>query len=410
MDFLKNERTRKKLLIALAVVGVLMVVGYVFLFHVNRFHVDVQLNGQSQDTVDVGKPYVDPGAVALFRGTMVNPKGFPVNVLDENNVDTARLGTYTVNYSARYKRWGANAKRVVTVVDREAPTICLYHENDVHIASGGHYVEDGYSAWDNYDGDLTDQVVVSGSVDTKHSGTYTLTYEVSDSSGNIGMASREITVTPKSEPNPVQSGEKIIYLTFDDGPGPYTEKLLKVLKNYNVKATFFVINSDYAHLIRNIAEDGHSIGIHSASHKYRKIYSSSEAFFDDLYKMRQVIEEYSGKKTTLMRFPGGSSNTVSSFNPGIMTKLTKTATEKGFQYFDWNVDSGDAGGANSSDQVFNNVIHGIKNQKMPVVLQHDVKNFSVDAVERIIVWGLKNGYTFRALDEASPVCHHDVSN
>ncbi|MBQ9108767.1 MAG: peptidoglycan-N-acetylglucosamine deacetylase, partial [Oscillospiraceae bacterium] len=117
-----------------------------------------------------------------------------------------------------------------------------------------------------------------------------------------------------------------------------------------------------------------------------------------------------GIKTTLLRFPGGSSNGVSRFNPGIMTRLTKLVEEKGFQYFDWHVDSQDAGGAKTADEVFQNVVNGVKNRKTSVVLQHDIRGYSVDAVERIIQWGLKNGYTFKALDENSPKAHHNVKN
>ena len=113
----------------------------------------------------------------------------------------------------------------------------------------------------------------------------------------------------------------------------------------------------------------------------------------------------------LLRFPGGSSNTISKdYSKGIMTRLAAAVTERGFTYFDWNVDSNDAGGAKTADEVFNNVIKGVKNKQNSVVLQHDMKSYSVDAVEKIIVWGLKNGYTFLPLDANSPTCHHGINN
>lgn len=247
-------------------------------------------------------------------------------------------------------------------------------------------------------------------VEMESTGTYTLSCESSHSPEQDAADDQGIDPLDNTQPKSTEGPSKVIYLTFDDGPGKNTEKLLGILRKYNVKATFFLINSDYAHLIEDIAADGHSVGIHSASHQYRKIYASSDAFFNDLYKMQQIIKDYSGKTTMLMRFPGGSSNTVSSFNPGIMTKLTKAVTEKGFQYVDWNVDSGDAAGACSTNEVYHNVIQGIKHKDIAVVLQHDTQGFSVDAVERIIVWGKENGYAFRALDESSPQFHHDVSN
>ena len=88
----------------------------------------------------------------------------------------------------------------------------------------------------------------------------------------------------------------------------------------------------------------------------------------------------------------------------------KAVEAQGFRYFDWNVDSYDAGGATTADQVFNNVVNGCKGNRWSVVLQHDIHGFSVDAVERIIQWGLANGYTFKAMTMDSPGCHHGVNN
>ena len=117
-----------------------------------------------------------------------------------------------------------------------------------------------------------------------------------------------------------------------------------------------------------------------------------------------------GQETKLVRFPGGSSNTVSDFNPGIMTTLAQQLHDKGYEYFDWNVSSGDAGETTSTDQVVENVISGIQSHNVSVVLQHDIKAFSVDAVEKIIQWGLNNGYTFLPLNFDSPPAHHHINN
>ena len=111
-----------------------------------------------------------------------------------------------------------------------------------------------------------------------------------------------------------------------------------------------------------------------------------------------------------VRFPGGTSNTGSKFNPGIMTRLTKALTEKGFRYCDWNVDSKDAGGAKTEEEVFNNVIKGIGKKSYSIVLQHDTQGFSVRAVEKIIVWGIVNGYSFWNLTDGASVIHHGAKN
>ena len=210
---------------------------------------------------------------------------------------------------------------------------------------------------------------------------------------------------------PVSNGT--IYLTFDDGPGAHTARLLDILKKYDVKVTFFVTGSGDDALIAREYNEGHAIGLHTFSHNYSYVYSSMDNFFADLYKIQNRVKNITGYTSYLMRFPGGSSNTVSARHDGgarIMSKLAKEVTARGFAYFDWNVSSGDAGGATDSTTVYYNVVNRIKVGGDSVVLQHDVKGCSVDAVERIIQWGLANGYTFKKLDMASPTAHHGVNN
>ena len=224
-----------------------------------------------------------------------------------------------------------------------------------------------------------------------------------------------MTVEPQQIPGTIEPEEKTIYLTFDDGPGPDTERLLGVLDKYDVKATFFVTASQprYLPMIARAFEAGHKIGVHTYSHDYNRIYESEEAFFEDFLRMQDVILRQTGSYTDILRFPGGSSNTVSSFSPGIMTRLTDEVRSLGYQYFDWNVLSGDAGETTHTSEVVQNVIEGIEGLpegKAAVVLQHDSKRFSIDAVEKIIQWGLENGYTFRSLDRTSPPAHLAVVN
>ena len=141
-----------------------------------------------------------------------------------------------------------------------------------------------------------------------------------------------------------------------------------------------------------------------------QIYSSEEAYFEDVFTMQQIIQEATGVETWLLRFPGGSSNTVSRKNEGIMTKLTQAVEDCGFSYFDWNVDSGDAADAKTPGAVFQNVIDGVQENTYSVVLMHDIHGCTVDAVERIIRWGLNNGYRFLPLQIDSPAVHHAVLN
>lgn len=305
----------------------------------------------------------------------------------------------------------AVVKRDVPGFDPQPPVITLEGGEDYRIRVGSFYEEPGYSAADNLDGDLTEFVSVDGEVDWLMPGTYPVTYAVSDSGGNETVLTRTVTVEAVQWPDTEYPKGKVIYLTFDDGPGIHTQQLLDVLAAYGAKATFFVTDSGYDDMMKEIVRRGHSIGIHSVTHKYEEIYASPEAFFADLYAMQDIIYQNTGVRTTLMRFPGGSSNAISRrYCDGIMTTLTRAVQDAGFQYFDWNVLSGDAGETTKTDEVVDFVIEGVQQHRVSVVLQHDIHYFSVAAVEKILQWGKRNGYQFLALRENSPGFHQDVLN
>lgn len=374
---------------------------------VDRKSPEISLLGEPELQLMLGTSYEEPGFMAAdeYDGDLSHR----VEVTGE--VDTSREGTYVLTYTVKDTAGNtASVKRTVICVDSCLPQIVLEGDKTMHIQAGAGFTEPGYRADDNSDGDLTHAVEVTGEVDPYHAGTYVLTYCVSDSSGNTASVTRTVIVDAAVQPEIIRPDEKVIYLTFDDGPGPYTRQLLDILAEYDVQATFFVMNNDYAYLIGDIVAEGHAIGIHTMCHDYERIYASEEAFFADLYGMQQVIYEQSGVMTTLMRFPGGSSNTVSRFNEGIMTSLTSAVTDAGFQYFDWNVDSDDAGRARSPEVVLENVTEGIGQRQIVIVLQHDIKDYTVEAVEEIILWGLENGYTFLPLDPTSPAFHHELNN
>lgn len=293
----------------------------------------------------------------------------------------------------------------------EPPVIVLEGENPCVLTVGSRYEEPGYGARDSQERDLTEFVTVEGEVDWLKPGTYSLTYQVSDSFENTSSVKRDVIVEAMPRPEIQWPEEKTVYLTFDDGPGPYTKTLLDILDRYQAKATFFVTNSGYDSEMADIVRRGHSIGIHTVSHNYAQIYSSPEAYFEDIYTMQDIIYQNTGVMTTLLRFPGGSSNLVSvESSQGIMSVLTEAVRDAGFQYFDWNVDSGDVSDAQKAETVAQNVKDGIRKQKISIVLQHDIHGYSVDAVESILQWGQENGYTFRALTERSPGFHHGVKN
>lgn len=364
----------------------------------------IELTDGALIEVEPGNAFADPGFTAYD-----NCDGdISTNVTVEGTVDPSTPGTYTLVYTVSDKAGNiTQIQRTVIVKDLTPPEIILSGDAVVSFTVGSAYQEPGFTATDDIDGDLTDQVEVTSNVQLYTPGTYTVTYTVSDSSGNTTTVTRTVVM---SDITPQVTGG-IIYLTYDDGPSGYTSKLLDVLDKYGVKVTFFVVNTGYGDTMARAAAAGHTIAIHSSSHDYNRIYASEEAYFNDLYYMQSVIESYTGQTPMMLRFPGGSSNTVSRFNPGIMTRLTQAVQEQGFRYFDWNVDSRDAGGiTNGYMEAADNVIRGIRGRKTSVVLMHDSQGTCIRATERIIEWGLANGYTFAALTYNGPGCHHGVNN
>ena len=335
-----------------------------------------------------------------------------VRTEDQNQV------TYTVTDSSGNT---AQVVRNIEYTDPIAPEMTLLGAPHIMLQVGMTYEEYGATATDNCDGDLTQQVTISGAVDTGKEGIYTVNYSVKDSFGNEATVQRTIFVSkvavvpgvPHTQyEDPLPSNGKVIYLTFDDGPSEHTPKLLDILDKYNVKATFFVVYASNKEVLKRMADSGHTVAIHSATHNYAQIYSSTAAYWSDLKAVQQKIEAATGIKTMMVRFPGGSSNSVSiEYCPGIMTQLTQELAANGYRYFDWHVSSKDAGGAKTRDEVFYYSVTGIaERQGNTVLLQHDTTAFSVEAAEMIIQWGIANGYSFEVLTMESPYCQHRVIN
>lgn len=181
----------------------------------------------------------------------------------------------------------------------------------------------------------------------------------------------------------------VVCLTFDDGPSSATERILEILKDNNVKATFFVTAQykEYISILNKIAADGHKIAVHTYSHNYSEIYSSSKAFWADQAKMRNLIFINTATSSSDFRFPGGSSNAKAS--KALLDRLISESVEKGYRYHDWNVDSGDANGIKSPATIYNNIIDGINNNvkkgQPAVILMHDIPTSNTSQVlDRII--------------------------
>lgn len=193
-----------------------------------------------------------------------------------------------------------------------------------------------------------------------------------------------------------------VYLTFDDGPSKYTHEILNYLKNYDIKATFFVVpdgSEESNARLKAIADAGHTIGIHTATHEYNKIYASVDAYLEDFKIAYDRVYEATGIKCTLFRFPGGS---INDYNTEIREDLIAEMTRRGFVYFDWNVDSSDALGATWTE-MYNNVTSQTMNANRAVILMHDYNGGwnTILVLEDIIKWIIGNGQRTFHIDKLS---------
>lgn len=211
------------------------------------------------------------------------------------------------------------------------------------------------------------------------------------------------------------NGEKVLYLTFDDGPSENTEKILDILDQYDAKATFFVTGHEpeYRPMIAEAYRRGNTIGMHTFTHDYATIYQSEDAFFSDLDQVCDVVKEQIGYVPYLTRFPGGASNTVSaSYCPGIMTALSQDVRARGFQYYDWNVSSNDAAGNKVPVEKIVEASCSNGNYTNVILLCHDSapKSTTVEALPQIIEYYQSQGFVCKALDRTSVVVHHGINN
>jgi peptidoglycan/xylan/chitin deacetylase (PgdA/CDA1 family) len=226
--------------------------------------------------------------------------------------------------------------------------------------------------------------------------------------------SRDFHLRPGDLPGSMRmSKKKVLYLTFDDGPSKNTQPILDILDHYHAKATFFVTNQQpkYRHMIGKAYREGHTIGLHTSSHVY-SIYRSPRVYFADLDAIAKTVKAEIGYVPCFVRFPGGSSNTISTrYARGIMHVLAKELNKKGYQYYDWNGDSTDA-------RMINGDPHKIiamaerSNDPNIVMLCHDTdtKSTTVKALPKIIEYYQAKGYAIKAIDRRSFVPHHAINN
>lgn len=209
----------------------------------------------------------------------------------------------------------------------------------------------------------------------------------------------------------VDAKGKTVYLTFDDGPSIYTKEILDTLDKYGVKATFFVVNGKQNHLMKEIVNRGHQIGLHTYTHRYDILYKSEQAYYDDLNKINEVVKNETGVETKLIRFPGGSSNAISKkYSKGLMTKLTASVVENGYYYYDWNCTNGDAEGAKTVTDQLRYCSKFPRSANEIVVLMHDNKKLTAQSLPYIIEYYKACGMEFGILTPEVTGAHHPVHN
>lgn len=192
------------------------------------------------------------------------------------------------------------------------------------------------------------------------------------------------------------STQKVVYLTFDDGPSDrVTPRILDVLKEENVKATFFIVGRNAEtrkNLIKRETDEGHSVGVHSYSHVYKDIYASTESLLNDIDKCNKIIKEITGKPTKLYRFPGGSH--------GLSSELIEAVKSHGMEYYDWNASTRDAELLDATpDELYRTAVNTATSDKSIIILSHDTTNktATVEALKLIIKHYKERGYAFSAL-------------
>lgn len=352
---------------------------------------------------DDKKIYLCPGS--KFKDDKVKATdNYDGDLTDKVEVKTTKDKViYSVSDSSGNK---TVVEKTLIYEDKEAPVISLIGSNQTYAFLGEEYTDPGYKAVDNCEGDITDEVRVTSEIDNLKGGNYEVKYEVSDKSGNKSSIVRTVVVSERGKPG-------TIYLTFDDGPqSGTTNVILDILKEEGIEATFFITNKGSDELIKRMYDEGHTIGLHTASHDYSRVYASVDSYFNDLNTVNERVKRITGDYSYIIRFPGGSSNTISRrYQVGIMSTLTNEVVNRGYKYYDWNISSGDAaGGRPTPEMIKNNVVNSLRKDRVNMVLMHDIKPYTRDALRDIIRYGKSNGYTFEKITMNTQMIKQRVNN
>ena len=396
------------------------------LWIVAYFMIDIKLNGDEYLEIEYGDVYTEEGAIGYFNGREID-----VNIRGE--IDTKKVGEQEVIYSidnklGMFKR----IKRRVVVVDKEKPVLTLKGSEVMTLRLGDKYQEPGYVLDDNVDGDITDDVIINGNVDVNKIGNYEIVYEGYDSSGNYIKKTRFVRVidsdisyqdswdnidnTPKNwwsgnkknntrpetgagatseflkqyDAYYMGSDEKVIYLTFDEGSNlTYTKEIADVLYKNDVRATFFFCGNfikDNPDLMKQLVEQGHSIGNHGYHHLAMHEYANRDnfdKFKEEIFKVEEVFYEITGvEMDKVYREPRGE---YSERDLAILKAM-------GYKTFFWSADYYDFAYDVTSDVALNNYLQRYHNGAIYLIHPKNKGNYL--AMDSFVKEMKKLGYEF----------------
>ena len=464
----KFFKKNKKLVIA--VTGIVVTLLFLIILFLSLFNININLNGSPKETIEYGDTYTEQGATAAFNTPA--SKNVPLNVTIKGSVDSSKLGTYHIHYKAKKGIFSAQKSREVKIVDTKAPIIELNKIDGYYPKTGETYQEEGFTATDNYDGDITskikrtedknvitytvsdssgnktsvqrtieyndgiaptitlngdsditikagtrfedpgctakdshgndisDSVSVSDNISTYRAGTYTITYSVTDKFGNETSIDRTVTVEAVKQTATTSSGNKVVYLTFDDGPSVNTADVLDILKSNDIKATFFVLGTQVEkmpEMVKRAYQEGHYIANHGYSHQYSQIYSSPETVLQEFNQCNSSVAkaidvpEYNSH---LFRFPGGS---VGGKYANLKAEAVTLLEQNNIMHVDWNALTGDAEKSSPDEEyLMNNLQKTTQNKNSIVILMHDAqaKRVTVEFLPKLIEFFQQQGYQF----------------
>lgn len=418
-------------MVVLCVVAVLIKL----LFFSGLFVPMIQLNGSDHMSVGVNEPFDDPGATARFRF-----QDYSDQVLVEGDLDLSKLGTYTMVYT--FEKYDKKVERKIEVVDTLEPEIILEGADTIRVFENGTFLDPGYRATDNYDGDISSEVNVDQNVDMSTKGMYTISYTIQDSSGNKAEKSRNVEVCAdptsvklhydydsydntaeewwfhKSEKHERMGGamdeevlksyggyflgpdEKVLYLTFDEGGNDitYIKEIADVLNENGVKATFFLTRNyirDEADFMNDLIKHGHVIGNHTWHHYDMTTLANAQgvdSFVKEITETEKTYMEVTGEEMKkVFRFPKGGSS----------VRALKMVQDLGYTTYNWSHAYYDYASDVSGEEALKTLLDHYHNGA--IYLLHPSNKGNYEAMDTFIKTMIKEGYRFETVDKIPAV-------